>query len=236
MAIILQAQSVTKRFGSVHALDQLSLSVHAGEIYCLLGANGAGKTTLVNLFLGFTQADGGQLHVAGVDVRTDPIASKRLLGYIPEQVNLYGNLTGLENLRYFAGLALGHHPADAGLMGWLTDAGLDAGAAMRRVSTYSKGMRQKVGIAIALAKQAPALLLDEPTSGLDPKAAAEFAEGLRAARDRGAAVLTTTHDLFHALHTGNRIGIMRAGRLVAEHLASDLDVTRLEALYLEHMQ
>ena len=233
---MLQTLALSKHFGPTRALDAVTLKVEPGEIYCLLGANGAGKTTLVNVFLNFVDPSEGQALVDGMDVTREPLATKQRLAYIPEQVMLYGALSGLENLRYFAALATGRQAARAQLLGLLDQAGLGATAADRRVSTYSKGMRQKVGIAIALAKNAKALLLDEPTSGLDPKAAAEFAQLLRDARDRGVAVLTTTHDLFHAKQNGTRIGIMRAGSLVAELRSDELSHADLEALYLEHMK
>lgn len=233
---MLQTLALSKQFGATRALVSVSLTVEPGEIYCLLGANGAGKTTLVNVFLNFVDPSAGQALVDGMDVTREPLATKQCLAYIPEQVMLYGTLSGLENLRYFAALATGRQAARTGLLGLLAQAGLDASVADQRVATYSKGMRQKVGIAIALAKNAKALLLDEPTSGLDPKAAAEFAQLLREARDRGVAVLTTTHDLFHAKQNGTRIGIMRAGQLVAELRSDELSHADLEALYLEHMK
>lgn len=233
---MLQTLALSKQFGATRALDDVSLKVEPGEIYCLLGANGAGKTTLVNVFLNFVDPSEGQALVDGMDVTREPLLTKQRLAYIPEQVMLYGALSGLENLRYFAALATGRQAPRAELLGLLAQAGLDTGAADRRVATYSKGMRQKVGIAIALAKNARALLLDEPTSGLDPKAAAEFSQLLRDARDRGVAVLTTTHDLFHAKQNGTRIGIMRAGSLVAELRSDELSHADLEALYLEHMK
>jgi ABC-2 type transport system ATP-binding protein len=233
---MLQTMALSKQFGATRALAGVSLRVDPGEIYCLLGANGAGKTTLVNVFLNFVEPSDGQALVDGLDVTREPLATKQRLAYIPEQVMLYGALSGLENLRYFAALATGRKAARDELLGLLARVGLDEVAAGRRVSTYSKGMRQKVGIAIALAKNAKALLLDEPTSGLDPKAAAEFSQLLRDARDQGVAVLTTTHDLFHAKQTGTRIGIMRQGQLVAELHSRELSHADLEALYLEHMK
>ena len=233
---MLEARTLSMRFGNTLALDGVSLLVESGEIYCLLGANGAGKTTLVNVFLNFIKPSGGQALVDGMDVTQEPLLTKQRLAYIPEQVMLYGPLSGLENLRYFAALATGRVSARQELLALLASAGLDSNVAERRVSTYSKGMRQKVGIAIALAKNARALLLDEPTSGLDPKAAAEFSQLLRDARDRGVAILTTTHDLFHAKQTGSRIGIMREGKLVTQMPSRELSHADLEALYLEHMR
>ena len=233
---MLEAIGVTKEFGQHRALDDVSLHVDPGHIYCLLGANGAGKTTLINLFLDFHRPTSGKVRINGRDVSDDPVLTKRDIAYIPEQVMLYGILSGLENLDYFAALATGERQSEERLIALLAEAGLPAEAVRRRVSTYSKGMRQKVGIAIALAKGAKALLLDEPTSGLDPSAANEFSQLLTRARENGVAVLTTTHDLFHAKQTGTRIGIMKRGRLMAELDSADVSHTDLEQLYLRHMQ
>ncbi|MQA28428.1 MAG: ATP-binding cassette domain-containing protein [Luteitalea sp.] len=233
---MLEAKHLSKHFGATAALDDVNLRVDPGEIYCLLGANGAGKTTLINVFLNFLDPTEGEARINGLDVTQHAIETKRHVAYIPEQVMLYGVLSGLENLRYFAALATGRHAPRAHLLVLLSDVGLDEAAALRRVSTYSKGMRQKVGIAIAMAKRTRALLLDEPTSGLDPKAANEFSQLLRRAKDDGVAVLTTTHDLFHAKQTGTRIGIMKRGRIVADLSSEALSHTDLEALYLQHMQ
>ena len=233
---MLEAIGVTKEFGQHRALDDVSLHVDPGDIYCLLGANGAGKTTLINLFLDFHRPTSGTVRINGRDVSDDPVLTKRDIAYIPEQVMLYGMLTGLENLDYFAALATGERQSEDRLTALLAEAGLPADAVRRRVSAYSKGMRQKVGIAIALAKGAKALLLDEPTSGLDPSAANEFSQLLTRARENGVAVLTTTHDLFHAKQTGTRIGIMKRGRLMAELDSADVSHTDLEQLYLRHMQ
>jgi ABC-2 type transport system ATP-binding protein len=233
---VLEAVGLSKHFGSKRALDNVTLKVEPGEIYCLLGANGAGKTTLINVFLNFLDPTSGAARINGLDVTAHGIETKRHVAYIPEQVMLYPVLSGLENLRYFAALATGQHAPREQLLELLSTVGLDGTAARRRVSTYSKGMRQKVGIAIALAKQARALLLDEPTSGLDPKAASEFSALLRTARGAGVAILTTTHDLFHAKQTGTRIGIMKEGHLVADLTNDALSHTDLEALYLQHMR
>jgi len=233
---MLQTIGLSKHFGATRALDDVSLCVEPGEIYCLLGANGAGKTTLINIFLNFLEPTAGEALVCGRNVAMQPQASKKDIAYIPEQVMLYGVLSGIENLGYFAALATGERMDRERLLELLAEVGLDAAAADRRVATYSKGMRQKVGIAIAMAKQAKAFLLDEPTSGLDPKAASEFSALLRKARDSGVAVLTTTHDLFHAKQTGTRIGIMKQGKLVAGLQSADVSQSDLEALYLQHMQ
>lgn len=231
---MLEALKLTKHYGTNRALDALDLKVAPGEIYCLLGANGAGKTTTINLFLNFIEPTAGIARVAGVDVVTSPVESKRYLAYIPEQVMLYPNLSGRENLDYFARLG-GHRYAADELRAFLTRCGLQSDAHDRLVRGYSKGMRQKVGVAIALSKQAKALLLDEPTSGLDPKASNEFSQLLIEMRDQGAAILMATHDLFRAKETGTRIGIMRDGVLRQELSTAEISHADLERIYLEHM-
>ncbi len=232
---MLKAERLSKSYNGTQALDDLNLEVAPGEIYCLLGANGAGKSTTIHLFLNFIEPTGGRALVNGLDVTEAPLESKRYLAYIPEQVMLYPHLSGLENLAYFAALAGHGEHADAELRAFLTRSGLQADAHDRRVSTYSKGMRQKVGIAIALAKKAGALLLDEPTSGLDPQASNEFSTIITGLRDTGVAVLMATHDLFRAKELGSRVGIMRRGVLRAELDPKALDHADLERIYLEHM-
>ncbi len=230
---MLEAQSLTKIYQGVPALDNLNLLIPGGEVFCLLGPNGAGKTTTVNLFLNFVQPTSGVARVCGIDSAASPLLARQQLAYIPETVMLYGNLTGLENLDYFSTLSTGRrHPRQA-LLALLREAGLQEEAPLRRVSGYSKGMRQKVGVAIALAKSAKALLLDEPTSGLDPLAANEFARLVESLRQRGMAVLMVTHDLFLAKQCGNRVGIMQQGRLVALFDTCDTDHVGLERAYLE---
>ena len=232
---VLEARALFKRYGGVTAVDGLDLRVGPAEIYCLLGPNGAGKTTTIHLFLGFIEPTAGSVHVTGLDVAAEPLASKRRLAYVPEQVMLYRNLSGLENLEYFAALGGRGSRDPARLADVLVGAGLPRDAVRRRVSEYSKGMRQKVGIAVAIAKEADALLLDEPTSGLDPQASSEFSELLGKLRDDGVAVLMATHDLFRAKETGTRVGIMRHGRLVTELSTDEIGHADLERIYLEHM-
>ncbi len=232
---VLEARQLTKSYGEVAALRSLDLHVGRGEIYCLLGANGAGKTTTINLFLGFLQPTSGQALVSGIDVQADPTAARHKLAYIPETVTLYGELSGFENLEYFARLSgQGHGPTE--LRECLDRAGLARSAHDRPLKGFSKGMRQKVGVAIAIAKRADALLLDEPTSGLDPKASNEFSELILSLARDGAAILMATHDLFRARETGTRVGIMRGGLLRAEYAAQDLSHADLERVYLEQMQ
>ena len=234
-APLLEARGLSKNYGDTRALDGLDLTIAPGEVYCLLGPNGAGKTTTINLFLGFVAPSGGQALVSGLDVATHDRETKQRLAYIPEQVMLYRNLSGLENLEYFAALGGRGSLGRERLTEILVEAGLERDAVDRRVSEYSKGMRQKVGIAIAIAKEADALLLDEPTSGLDPKASNEFSALVERLRGRGVGVHMATHDLFRAKDTGTRVGIMRYGRLVTELSTDEIGHADLERIYLEHM-
>jgi ABC-2 type transport system ATP-binding protein len=168
-------------------------------------------------------------------VTAQPLETKKFLAYIPETVMLYKNLTGLENLEYFSALAGRPDYTKPQLLEFFRRVGLQAEAADRRVGTYSKGMRQKVGIAIALAKGAKALLLDEPTSGLDPKASNEFSALLTQMSADGVAVLMATHDLFRAKESGTRVGIMKHGQLVRTLSTGEVGHADLERIYLEHM-
>jgi len=231
---MLEAVKARKTYGDVVALDGLELSVGAGEAVCLLGANGAGKSTTMNLFLGFIAPDTGTVHVGGLSPTEEPEATRRQIAYIPENVALYPALSGLENLRYFDELC-GHERDEAFLVAQLEEAGLTREQIDRPVAGYSKGMRQKVGLAIAFAKEAKALLLDEPMSGLDPKAASEFTARVGRFREAGCAVLIATHDIFRAKECASRIGIMRSGRLVELIEAGDVDAREIERIYLNHM-
>jgi len=229
---MIDARGISKRFGTSHAIRDVSLAVHPGEVFCLLGANGAGKTTLLNICLGFVEPDVGSVTIAGQDVLTTPERARAAVGYVPEQVLLYGALSGVEHVQFFAALG-GRAAGEADARAWLARVGLQPQAADRRVETYSKGMRQKVGLAIALAKDASTLLLDEPLSGLDPKAAIDLSTHLRGLALEGRAVLLTTHDMFRALETATHIGIMRDGRLHHVTGTAGLQYSQLEQLYLD---
>ncbi len=233
---MISLEALTKTFpgSSAPAVNPLPLRVAPGELFALLGPNGAGKSTTLNCLLGFLKPDSGVARLGTLDVAAHGAETKRLLAYIPEQINLYNTFTGLENLAYFSELA-GHRYTDAQLRAFLVESGLQTEAHARRVGTYSKGMRQKVGIAIALAKQAKALLLDEPTSGLDPSASHEFSQLLRTLRTRGVAILMATHDLFRAREDATHVGIMRHGQIVHTLTAVEIASTDLEKLYLELM-
>ncbi|WP_298091384.1 ABC transporter ATP-binding protein [uncultured Sphingomonas sp.] len=228
----LRLAQVSVAFGSHQALDSLSLTLASGEIYALLGPNGAGKTTTINLILGFLAPDAGGIAVDGIDAVADPLSARARTAYLPETVMLHPALTAVENLRYFALLA-GRTIDRERATALLAEAGLQRDAHDRRANAFSKGMRQKVGVAIALAKEARLLLLDEPTSGLDASAANDLSATIRAAAARGMAVLMATHDLFRVHDVAGRLGILRGGRLVEERATATLDPPALERLYLE---
>jgi ABC-2 type transport system ATP-binding protein len=229
---MLEASNLTKRYGTHTALNDLNLTIKAGEIFALLGQNGAGKTTTINLFLGFIQPTEGSALIDGISVAENPQEIKKHLAYIPETVMLYPNLTGIENLQYFSLLA-GFEYSKKELQELLAKAGLQSQAFDQRLAGYSKGMRQKVGIAIAVAKKAKVLLLDEPTSGLDPKASNEFSEIIKTLAANGTAILMATHDIFRAKEVASRIGIMKEGNLRSVIEASSISANELESLYLK---
>lgn len=231
---MISAQQLSKSYGDKRALHQLDLEIAPGEVFCLLGQNGAGKTTTIQCFLGFIQPSSGKALINGMEVAANPVATKKYLAYLPEVVMLYPNLSGMENLDYFSRLA-GFRYKKADLRLHLELAGLDGNDWDRRVSTYSKGMRQKVGIAIAIAKNAKALFLDEPTSGLDPKAANDLNRLLSELKNNGVAILMATHDIFRAKDIADRIGIMKQGQLVntLDSRHQDLLAKEIEAIYLQ---
>ena len=166
---MIQIQNVSKSFKDTFAIKNLNLEVNKGEILGLLGANGAGKSTTINMLLGFLNPEKGTVLINNIDTSKNAQETRKYIGYIPENVNLYPYLSGLENLDYFCKLA-GLKYSESELENYLNICGLQSNAHSKKVSGYSKGMRQKVGIAIAYAKKAKVYLLDEPASGLDPLA------------------------------------------------------------------
>lgn len=232
-ASMIKLKNVTKSFKDKKALDNLSLNVNSGEIYGLLGANGAGKSTALNLLLGFLDSDSGSIEISNSNDKK--VVSRDMIGYIPENVNLYPYLSGIENLDYFckiSGLSLN----SIKLSELLNECGLENDAHNKRTSEYSKGMRQKVGIAIALAKNAKIYLLDEPASGLDPMASNELSVILKKLSTNGATILMASHDLFRVRETCDKIGILKQGSLIKEMLSKDVTSNELEEIYLNFMQ
>lgn len=229
---VIGIRNLTMRFGDHIALMNMDLSIGEGEIFCLLGQNGAGKTTTINILLGFLAPTSGEVVLGASDNEQVGRGGRASVAYIPEVVQLYGNMTGIENLDFFSRLA-GVRYDRFSLAGFLARAGLEVDAHEKRMQAYSKGMRQKVGIAIALAKGARIILMDEPTSGLDPKASSDFIQICKALSKEGCTILMATHDIFNAVNVGHRIGIMKEGRLVHTIETSKISASELEKFYLE---
>jgi len=186
------------------------------------------------MLLNFIKPTKGSAEINGLDVVKNPLKTKDLITYIPENLMLYPSLSAVENLDYFSGIA-GKKLSTQQLTAFLKEAGLQEEAFQKRINTFSKGMRQKVGIALALAKDTKVLLLDEPTSGLDPKASNEFGELLQQLKNKGVAVLMATHDLFRAKEVATHIGIMKDGQLRQEFVADTISLAELESAYLDTM-
>ena len=232
---MIQVKNATKSFKGNTAVNDLNLQVASGEILGLLGANGAGKSTTINMLLGFLKPDSGQVLINEKECFANSSEVRNMIGYIPESVNLYPYLTGAENLEYFCKLAGLFYPKTE-LVDFLSTCGLQSEAHDQKVSQYSKGMRQKVGIAIAYAKKAKVYLLDEPASGLDPLASNELSDLLRKLADEGAAIMMASHDLFRVREVCSRIGILKNGKLIKELNSTDVSANELESVYLEFMK
>jgi len=234
---MLQAINLTKRYDAhTLALDQVSFEIYPGEVFCLLGANGAGKTTTINLFLDFIPPTAGEARINGINSHQNPLAAKRHVAYVSENVMLYGNFTARQNLDYFAKLGGKPRLTKEDYDRAMGEVGLSPKAFDRRVKEFSKGMRQKVGLAIARVKDSPAILLDEPTSGLDPKAGAEFMELLFRLKAAGKAILMSTHDIFRSKEIADCVGIMNEGRMLMQRTREELAHEDLEKLYLSYME
>lgn len=234
---MIETIDLTKRYEDGQlAVDHLSFKVEPGEIFCMFGANGAGKTTTINLLLNFIPPTEGRALLDGIDVDKEPLRSKDYVAFVSENVMLYGNFTAYQNLDYFSKLAGKRGFTRADYTRALKAVGLQEEAFEARTRTYSKGMRQKLGLAIAFLKDAPNILLDEPTSGLDPKSGQEFLNLLVEMRDKGKSILMSTHDIFRAKLIADRVGFMKKGRLVMLKTRAELQGEDLTELYIQYME
>jgi len=234
---MITAENLTKRYDNeLLALDAINFNIKKGEVYCLLGANGAGKTTTIDLFLNFIKPTSGRALINGIEVAENPLEAKKYVSYGSGDVSLYSNFTARQNLEFFANLSgkLGLTKDD--FYSVLREVGLQENAFEKKMRFFSKGMRQKVSIAIAMIRDTPAILLDEPTSGLDPKAGEELMETLDQLRRQGKAILVSTHDIFRVREIADRVGIIKEGRKVLERTREELEHDDLQALYLDYMR
>lgn len=226
--LVVDIQDLRVAYAGRTVLSDLSLRVEAGTIYALLGGNGAGKSTTLSVLLGFLEPAAGQVKVAGFVPSAEPAKARSQLAYLPENVALYEHLSAVENADYLLSLS-GTTPDRQAITDALRAVGLQEAAWHQRLGRFSKGMRQKVAIAIAMARRVPLLLLDEPTSGLDPGASADFHLLLESVRARGTSVLMVTHDLMGAVEVADRIGVLERGRIGYEVDRAHFDLSSLHA-------
>jgi ABC-2 type transport system ATP-binding protein len=232
---MIEAIDLSKRYpGGKLALDALNLRVQPGEIYCLLGPKGAGKTTVINLFLGLTEPSAGRALINETDVAADPLAARRIVAFLAEGTIFYDRLTLRQNLQFFARLEGRPRAAHKDCEMLLREVGLPETSFDQKLTELGPGAIRKLGLAVAISKQAPALLLDEPLSGVDPKAAAEIVEILEGLRDQGKALLVTLQELFWVRQLADRAGFLQEGRQVLARTREELRYEDLERLYLDY--
>ena len=210
---VIEARGLLKLYGSQRAVDAIDLDIHRGEIFGLLGPNGAGKTTTILMMLGLTEVSGGSVEVLGFNPVREPLEVKRRVGYLPDSVGFYDHMTARENLAYIARLLdIPRSQAGRRIMEALESVKL-ADVADKRVATFSRGMRQRLGIAEIVMKQAEVAILDEPTSGLDPHATFELLEMIRGLKRAGVAVLLSSHLLDRVQSVCDRVALFNKGKI-----------------------
>jgi len=214
---VIELSGLTKKYGSFTAVDNLNLTISRGEIFGLLGPNGAGKSTTILMMLGLTEPTSGTVEVCGINSTRNPVQVKRIVGYLPEDVGFYDDLTGLENLVYTAKLnGIAPNEAKEKALQLLERVGL-SDELTKRTGKYSRGMRQRLGLADVLIKNPEVVILDEPTLGIDPSGIREFMELiLRLSREEGVTVLFSSHHLHQVQQVCDRVGLFVQGRLIAE--------------------
>lgn len=219
---VIYTHNLTKKYGAFVAVDRLNLEVRAGEVFGLLGPNGAGKTTTILMLLGLTEPSSGSVRVLGLDPARKPLSVKSRVGYLPDQVGFYDELTARENLTYIARLngisgKVVHQRVDEAL----GRVGLE-GAATKQVGAFSRGMRQRLGLADVLIKQPQLIIMDEPTSGLDPEASHEFLQMIHSLKEEGITVMLSSHLLYQVQTTCDRVGLFNQGKMVLEGTVEEL--------------
>jgi ABC-2 type transport system ATP-binding protein len=219
---LIEARNLVKRYNGTAVVKGISFSVARGEIFGLLGPNGAGKTTTILMLLGLSDITEGQARVCGYDPVREPLSVKRRVGYLPDQVGFYDNLSAADNLRYTARLiGLAPHERESKIKSSLDHVGL-AAVAEHRVSTFSRGMQQRLGLAEILMKEAQIAILDEPTSGLDPLATVELLEIIRNLKRHNVSVLLSSHLLDRVQSVCDRVALFSAGNIVLMGSVPDL--------------
>jgi ABC-2 type transport system ATP-binding protein len=214
---IIELEGLTKFYGSLRAVDNLHLNIYPGEIFGLLGPNGAGKTTTILMMLGLTEPSAGIARVCGFDATREPISVKRKVGYMPDNIGFYDNMTAFENLMYIARLnGVPAHNIDNRVREVLELVGLSA-AMHKPASAYSRGMKQRLGLADVLIREPEVIILDEPTLGIDPTGVKDFLRLIRQlSRQQGITVLLSSHHLHQVQQVCDRVGIFVGGKLLAE--------------------
>ena len=214
MSPVVSARGLTKRYGAATVVDGIDFDVAKGEIFGLLGPNGAGKTTTILMMLGLTEVSGGEIRVLDHDPVRDPLAVKRRVGYLPDQVGFYDNLTAYDNLAYTATLMGIPAQERRARIGEALERVHLADVTEKRVKTFSRGMRQRLGLAEIVMKRAEIAILDEPTSGLDPQAILEFLEMIHQLKREGVTVLLSSHLLDQVQRMCDRVALFQRGRIV----------------------
>ena len=217
MENVIELNGLTKKYGSFTAVDNLNLTIAKGEIFGLLGPNGAGKSTTILMMLGLTEPTSGTVEVCGINSTRQPVEVKRKVGYLPEDVGFYDDRTGLENLIYTARLnGIAQDDAKEKALLLLERVGL-SDELTKKTGKYSRGMRQRLGLADVLIKSPEVVILDEPTLGIDPSGIREFMDLiLRLSREEGVTVLFSSHHLHQVQQVCDRVGLFVHGRLIAE--------------------
>jgi ABC-2 type transport system ATP-binding protein len=220
--VVIKAEGLTKRYGATLAVDHMDLEVHSGEIVGILGPNGSGKTTTILMLLGLTEPSEGRANVAGFDPLREPLEVKRRVGYLPDTVGFYDGLSAHDNLAYTGRLAgLSRREIDERFAEAVTRVGLpDVGR--QRVGTFSRGMRQRLGLAEILMKRPSIAILDEPTATLDPHSTQEFLGLIRALKNDGTAVLLSSHHLDQVQSVCDRVALFNQGRIALSGNVTDL--------------
>lgn len=234
--VVIECHDLTKQYGTFTAVDHLNMTVRKGEIFGLLGPNGAGKTTTILMLLGLTEPTSGSVRVLGLDPARQPLSVKARVGYLPDQVGFYDNLTARENLNYIAKLNGIHEPdMSKRIAAALEQVGLSH-VADRRVKTFSRGMRQRLGVAEVLIKQPQLIIMDEPTLALDPEAVREFLDLIRQLKASGITILLSSHLLQQVQAICDRVGLFHKGRMVLEGTVSELAQRVLGGAYRIHVE